>query len=1103
MTAPSPFSANATDSTHKVAPSATSSRMINYGGTFAQAIASWRNAATDSGKPRFRVIGPLGQGSQGLVVSAEDTDCRREVALKTLHRRTTNPEDQQRFIHEAQITAQLEHPGIVPVHDIGVLTDGSTFYAMKRIDGITLADLLEQEPAPQRTPARRVELIQVFSRVCDTMAFAHSRGVVHRDLKLRNIMVGRFGEVLVLDWGLAKVLGKSGSVEEEDDSHPMPVVTTDGDPNQTGPDCAVGTPATMSPEQALGKAVTVRCDVYSLGVVLYQILAGCSPYATQDSLSTIKMAATGNWKPLDQQPLAQRLPKRLIAIVHRAMALQPERRYPDAGALSEDLRRFLAGEAVEAWRETPVDAMLRTCARHRRGLAAVAGTLLVGAIGLGIWQIQAVRAERQQRIALHHKAADLELSGALDKARSAFERLLDRDPADRTAATGLERCKDGLRQRAEVEAMRQRQAEAESTRRKAEATARLDDPGEDPGRQRDFREALEMCQAALILDPANPAIPVLYQRIAGRQAALELKLIAQRVAADQVQRAAELRRKAEDLAAAGDLQAASGHLEAAITLTNAPEDIQRVKQLALLSQQRDQQQQQAKRMESARKHLANVRKALTDGHGQEAQIALEQARDIAPEMSELPALTEAVSGAIRQEKEVAARAVLASADADIAQADILRNRQEGEEHQVLALRADLAEQASDELRTRLALSEQDLAKTRNARAANLAQAAASLHQASSLAPWWPLVNNRLADFYARRLGEAEQAGDTAAAAAAEAQASIYDDGSRQQFLAGLVDVSVPPDTLPVILQPLVTGPMRTLIPQGNLVIIPPGSSTKIHHGLWLASNAIGVRTALRLTRGEATEIRLPSQGCADATVACIPGGQIFGSNGLPIATVATFHLARREVTVAEWLEFLNDPKILERCDQALADGTLILAPRLTYNATEPLWRRQGMLGISRFIPERQDGTAVNPALPVGGISGQDAAAYAAWRAARDGIPWRLPTPAEWTLAVQGGDGRPFPWGWAEDSSLAASAMGPKEAVPGGSFPWDQSVQGVFDLAGSVSEFATPEPGSSVQPLMGGNRFDRDVARLTAHQRRDLDLRIVHPGAGLRLAADAR
>ena len=212
--------------------------------------------------PRFNVVGKLGEGSQGIVYRVNDRDCHREVACKVLSFATSDPEEISRFIHEAQVTAQLEHPGVVPIHDLGELRDGTVYYTMKRVDGISLLDLLT---AKGGKAAHRYELLEMFLRVCETVAFAHSRGVIHRDLKPRNIMVGPFGEVLVLDWGLAKV------VNCPDVARPMGTMRSfpEADPYRTLNGTAVGTPAYMSPEQAMGEVDSLdrRCDVYSLGVL--------------------------------------------------------------------------------------------------------------------------------------------------------------------------------------------------------------------------------------------------------------------------------------------------------------------------------------------------------------------------------------------------------------------------------------------------------------------------------------------------------------------------------------------------------------------------------------------------------------------------------------------------------------------------------------------------------------------------------------------------------------------------------------------------------------------------------------------------------------------
>ncbi len=191
--------ATASTSSHILAPTRLIGRMrgVDRESDLERALEAWRPLGGLGGEgARFVLGGRLGQGSQGVVFALRDRDAQRTVALKTLNGRELDDDEVARFLHEVQITAQLEHPGVVPVHDVGVLPDGTLFYTMKRVEGMVLTDWLAGRAG--RTE-HRFETIQLFLKICDTMAFAHSRGVVHRDLKPRNIMVGTYGEVLVMD----------------------------------------------------------------------------------------------------------------------------------------------------------------------------------------------------------------------------------------------------------------------------------------------------------------------------------------------------------------------------------------------------------------------------------------------------------------------------------------------------------------------------------------------------------------------------------------------------------------------------------------------------------------------------------------------------------------------------------------------------------------------------------------------------------------------------------------------------------------------------------------------------------------------------------------
>ena len=276
---------------------------------------------------RYVIRRPLGRGGMGAVYAAYDAVLDREVAIKVSNAIAAATGLDARLRAEAQVLARLEHPGIVPVHDAGVQDDGRIFYVMKLVRGDTLADHL---PAL----AGEARKLAIFERVVDTVAFAHSAGIVHRDLKPANVMIGSFGEVLVLDWGAAKIMGT---------------------PAATG--MRIGTPGFMAPEQERGDTADVgpRADVFALGALASWMFAG-------DSLS-----------------------KRLKAIVAKSQAVSPADRYADAGALSIDLQRYRDGLAVSAYRETWLDGAARWFARYRTFILLVLSYLVMRTL-FAVWR---------------------------------------------------------------------------------------------------------------------------------------------------------------------------------------------------------------------------------------------------------------------------------------------------------------------------------------------------------------------------------------------------------------------------------------------------------------------------------------------------------------------------------------------------------------------------------------------------------------------------------------------------------------------------------------------------------------------------------------------
>ena len=342
----------------------------------------------------------------GRIQVARDRRLGREIALKEIlvHRGATR----RRFEREARITARLQHPSIVGVYEAGVWPSGEPFYAMPLLSGRSLDEAL----ADAKTLAGRLALVPNVLAIADAMAYAHGRRVIHRDLKPRNVIVGEFGETVVIDWGIAKEIDVAESPESlgtaSQDSGPSAAgsstETTEGD--------VLGTPAYMPPEQASGAAtVDERADVYSIGAILYHLLAGVGPFLSEGKSAILAAVITETPRPV--QELAPQAPRELVAIVGRAMAQDREKRYPTARELAEDLRRFQTGQLVAAHRYSRVQRLRRWISRHRTGIAATTAALVVavviGVIALTrIFEAQRqVEHEREIAIANQNRAEEL------------------------------------------------------------------------------------------------------------------------------------------------------------------------------------------------------------------------------------------------------------------------------------------------------------------------------------------------------------------------------------------------------------------------------------------------------------------------------------------------------------------------------------------------------------------------------------------------------------------------------------------------------------------------------------------------------------------------
>src|SRR5262245_36632734 len=325
--------------------------------------------ATADGQ-RFRVLRPHARGGLGAVFVALDAEINREVALKQiLDQHADDPTSRARFVLEAEITGGLEHPGIVPVYGLGTYDGGRPYYAMRFIKGDSLkeaADRFHADAALTEDPGRRAlelrKLLRRFTDVCDAIEYAHSRGVLHRDIKPGNIIVGKHGETLVVDWGLAKATGRADPGADAGERTLVPSSASGS--AETLPGSALGTPAYMSPEQAEGdlEHLGPRSEVYSLGATLHYLLTGRPP-VEGDIGDMLRAVQRGEFPPPRQHDAT--IDGALEAVCLKAMAHRPADRYASPKALSEDVERWMADEPVTAWHEPWTRRLVRWLTRHR------------------------------------------------------------------------------------------------------------------------------------------------------------------------------------------------------------------------------------------------------------------------------------------------------------------------------------------------------------------------------------------------------------------------------------------------------------------------------------------------------------------------------------------------------------------------------------------------------------------------------------------------------------------------------------------------------------------------------------------------------------------
>ena len=403
--------------------------------------ATWDDESNmDDVEGRFRIVRFHDRGALGEVYVARDQQLHRIVALKRIKQAHTGDQDKcARFVVEAEITGRLEHPGIVPVYGLGTYDDGRPFYAMRFIRGDNLKAAIEQfhqfhvgsagrttpgpvpvrtaDPTGSRTLALQ-KLLRRFLDVCNAIDYAHSRGVLHRDLKPGNIMLGKYGETLVVDWGLAKTVGRTEAAPGSatlDDRTLVPELGSDVRGTEVG--ARLGTPAYMSPEQAAGRIDELgpASDVYSMGATLYCLLTGRAPFSDTDIVELLRKVERGDFPA--PRKLEAWIDPALEAICLKAMATDSAQRYRTPRALADDVEHWLADEPVSAWREPLVRRLRRWGRRHRLVVTGLAATLLVAVAALAVGNLLVTRQRNiaEGNLAFARTVVDEMYTGVADK----------------------------------------------------------------------------------------------------------------------------------------------------------------------------------------------------------------------------------------------------------------------------------------------------------------------------------------------------------------------------------------------------------------------------------------------------------------------------------------------------------------------------------------------------------------------------------------------------------------------------------------------------------------------------------------------------------------
>ena len=1117
---------------------------------------------------RYAIEKKLAQGGMGAVLKIDDHDFDRKAAMKImLSKLATNAEATERFLDEARVTAQLEHPNIVPIHDMGVMEDGTLYFTMKMIQGTSWGDVVKQlryvaklDPVnPKKSPEWQAEFIAAaekaapvwtedeklysFLKVLDGVGFAHGKGVVHRDIKPDNIMIGGHGEVLVVDWGIAKVLNSSANPEEKALAATLPKTAGEvsslrgeGALSQTMEGSAMGTIFYMPPEQATGELdkIDARSDIYALGATLYEILS-LKRCIEGNSLPDLILKITGG----ELIPIKSVMPDidpDLAAIVHKAMARQQEFRYQTCTEFADDLRRYMSGLAVKARKRSAIEMFQKWAAANRGKLISVGAAVAVVAIAI------------YGTITTIEKASHDAALATVDKVKGELAALPEAAPSDSYQQLTTELASAGAAKAdqayidtasavgAGLSLAKKREADAIMEKANADQAQQFFKKAKDEFANANFADADKDISAAGRLAPGDPDILKARDQIkqaladaalADRKSKAQSNLVGAIAALNAAapldpadpNAAADLKQADDQLAlASADPQATPAGLPAQVA---AAEGLRaKIKAAGI----------KAKNLEQAKTLVAAANTALASNDIDTAGKDAEQAMGFAPDDADVKALYVDTATKKQMAAQIAANAAKRKTAEDnaatfIAQAHKAHDDLDAAHTSETAAAADVAalelKLQNAQLKEKTALFAR-LQDVKNAHQAWLqawsACESAAQGAVSALEPYaadkpstWLDGRKILADLYFGRYIEAKNTNDQAGATAYAGLLRSYNDGTYDTVLndrATLIIAGHP--TATIAARRLVEDPTTTLlVTTGDPVILTPGASAQLANGTWQVTDGISVM-AVPLHPDHPTTVTWPG------ALPSIPGQLLRYVPGDPEHGLKPFMLSAHECTFDDYIAFLKDPKyfgpIKQKYDDywSKADAAVGANPDLPdYMASFVPWDLSDNAPAVKFVDNKHTlaniAVADRGSLPVVGIRIGAAKEYCAWLAAKSGLKVRLPTAQEFKFACDGGDpGRVYPWGRHFDPNFTwAAAKGRHIAAPVMSVPTDIGPFGHLDLAGNVREWldGTKSFGDNDTLLANGSWTDDDEHWFKSGYCEGSDQNFLGPQVGFRILVE--